>query len=136
MQYRQTAAAVVACSVVLALAALLNCGVDRLVERDSVAQLIQAADTRGYANSRVGMLYNIDHTAQFYASGRLLYGSDSDPAKFVGTAEMLKAVRENNGSLLILAPIDQLNQLTSLNEATTDVIASNGRTAIVAVRLK
>ena len=136
VHFRTAAAGSVAASVVLALVVLFNCGVDKLAQRDSVAELIEIADARGYSSLRVGMLHTIDHTAHFYASGRLIYGDDSDPKKYEGPTEVLDAVRENNGELLVLVPLEFLDQLTSLKSANVDVIADNGTMAIAVVRLK
>jgi len=132
-RFRATAAVLIAASTVLASLLLLNCGIDKIAQRDSVARLIRLADERGYSNLRVGALHTIDRTAQFYASGRLLYGPDREPAKLESSAEVLAAARENNGAVLILAPLGYVNQLTSLNSVTADVIGDNGTMAIVAV---
>jgi len=96
-RFRATAAVLIAASTVLASLLLLNCGIDKIAQRDSVARLIRLADERGYSNLRVGALHTIDRTAQFYASGRLLYGPDREPAKLESSAEVLAAARENNG---------------------------------------
>jgi len=136
MRYRSTAALLIAGAAVVAIVALLNCGIETVAQRESVAQLIQAADAQGYGTLRVAMLNTTEQTAQFYASGRLLYGADGVPERFEGTNEVLEALPQNGGSLLILTPVDQLSRLRELKRATTDVIGSNGRIAIAAITIK
>jgi len=129
-------AVLVICSTVLSVIILLNCGVDKLAQRESVKHLILTADARGYSGVRICSLYDLDQSAHFYANGRLMYGLDSEPAKFGSPAEVLKAVQSNDGALLVLVPIDSVGQLTSLKEAKTELIGDNGRMAMVAVRLR
>jgi 4-amino-4-deoxy-L-arabinose transferase-like glycosyltransferase len=125
----------IACSTVISLMILLNCGEAGLGQRESVKSLIQIADARGYSGLRVCSLHTIDETAHFYASGRLIYGADSEPAKFEGVAEILEAARINNGAVLVLVPLEYVGQLTELKSAKTELLGDNGRIAIVAVRL-
>ncbi|HEY6122104.1 MAG TPA: glycosyltransferase family 39 protein, partial [Pyrinomonadaceae bacterium] len=135
-RYRTMGALLIAGSTVLAMSVLLNCGVYKVAERESTAGLIEAANARGYEKLRIGELNTIDHTAEFYGSGRLLYGSDGEPKRFEGTNQVLEALPQNGGRILILVPVDQVSALTNLERTTTDLIGSNGKIAIVAVTLK
>jgi len=124
----------VVCATILFLIILLNCGADRVAQRETVKQLILTADARGYSGMRIGSLYEVDHTANFYGNGRLLYDSDGEPAILGSTADVLRAMRSNEGRLLVLVPVDKVGELMNLKETEAEVIGNNGRMAMVALR--
>jgi hypothetical protein len=65
----------------------------------------------------------------------LAYGSDGQPLKFEGAAQVLAAARASGGPILILVPKEVMQQVTDLN-AQTEVIGVNRRSAIIAVRAR
>jgi 4-amino-4-deoxy-L-arabinose transferase-like glycosyltransferase len=135
---RLRAAAVISVAVatVTSLIILLNCGVSRFGERESVKELIQAADARGYAALRICGLHLVDRSAEFYGNGRLVYGPDGQPVKFEGPAQVVELAQQNDGGVLVLVPVEYVAQLTTLPGAAVEVIDDNEAVAIVAVRLR
>jgi hypothetical protein len=112
---------------------LLNCGVYKLAERESVKHLIEAADGRGYSGSPICGLHVVERSVEFYASGRVVYGPDGQPAKFEGADQVLERARNADGGVLVLVPIEHVSQLTGLSSAKAEVIADNAVLAIVAL---
>ena len=111
----------------------LNCAVDRFARRESVRELIQLADGRGYASARVFMLSRIERSSEFYASGRVIYGPDGEPLKLDSGAEVVAQARQEKTPFLVIVPLGSMWQLNNLQGVRTDVIGDNGRVAIVAV---
>ena len=89
---------------------------------------------RGYSTTPIVQLHTIERTAEFYAAGRLTYEADGDPVKFEGVFQVVDAARRNNGVVLCIVPLQYESQLTSFNGARVEVIADNGRVALLAVR--
>jgi 4-amino-4-deoxy-L-arabinose transferase-like glycosyltransferase len=135
-RHRAASVLVMAGVTLISLVIVLNCGVDRISGRESVKDLISAADARGYSGISVCGLHVVERSMEFYASGRVIYGPDGQPMKFEGAVQILEAARAHQGALLVLVPLEHLHQLTSLTTATTEVIAQNGVLAIVGVRMK
>jgi hypothetical protein len=130
---RVAAVASTVVATIVALAIVLNCGVERLAQRESVKRLIEAANARGHSNLPICGLHLVERTMEFYASGRVVYGADGQPRKFEGTQEILEVARKQ-GPVLVLVPIEYTGQLTGMKSATTEVIGDNGRWALVLVR--
>jgi hypothetical protein len=112
---------------------LINCGVDKLAQRESVKHLIEAADGRGYSSLPICGLHVVERSVEFYGSGRVVYGPDGQPAKFEGALQVLERAKNVDGAVLVLVPIEYVNQLTGLPSAKTEVIADNAVLAIVVV---
>lgn len=103
-------------------------------ETDSVKSLITEADNRGYNDLKILMLHQISHNAEFYAAGRIDRTDDGAQEKLLGPAHVLREVRENGGSpVLVLVPLEYLNQLTSAPYLKSEVLKDNGELAIVHV---
>lgn len=119
-------------------ALILTCTFAQLTRRESVRDLIRAADARGYAGAQVFSLHMIERTAEFYAAGRLLYDEQGEPKKFEGPTEIYHAARERVGDnpVLVLVPLEYSEQLTSSPLFTTETIGDNGAIALIAVRAK
>ena len=111
----------------------LSCAVDRFALRESVRELIQLADARGYGSAPVFMLSRIERTSEFYASGRVAYGSDGEPIRLGSGDEVVRQVQQTQGPFLIIAPLGSIWQLNNLQGVQTNVIGDNGRVAVVAV---
>ena len=112
---------------------VINCAVDSFARRESVRDLIQLADARGYASAPVFMLSRIERTAEFYAAGRVVYGPDGEPVKFDNGNEVARQAHISRTPFLVLVPLGSLSLLTGIQEARTNVIGDNGRVAIVAI---
>jgi 4-amino-4-deoxy-L-arabinose transferase-like glycosyltransferase len=115
---------------------VINCAVDSFAQRESVRDLIQLADARGYASAPVFMLSRIERTSEFYASGRVVYGPDGEPVKFDNGDEVARQAQRSRTPFLVLVPLGSLSQMNGLQGVSTTVIGDNGRVAIVAVRAR
>jgi 4-amino-4-deoxy-L-arabinose transferase-like glycosyltransferase len=123
-------------AVLLTAAIVLQLGGAAVARTDSVRDLLQVATARGYANLRVVQLHDIERGAEFYAAGRIEYGSDGEPVKFEGVAQVLDAARRNGGAVLCLIPIEYAAQLINYQPANAERISDNGRLALIVVRAK
>jgi 4-amino-4-deoxy-L-arabinose transferase-like glycosyltransferase len=120
---------------IISLVIVLNCGVEKLAQRESVKQLIAAANARGYSNLPVCGLHLVERTMEFYASGRVIYDARGEPRKFEGAQEIVDDVVRSRGPVLVLVPIEYAGQLTNLKSVRTEVIGNNGVWAFVRVSL-
>ncbi|MBA3514756.1 MAG: glycosyltransferase family 39 protein [Pyrinomonadaceae bacterium] len=116
-----------------ALIVALNCGVRSIATRESMRDLIQLANARGYGSAPVYALHQIDRSAEFYAAGRVVYASEGEPARFESALDILEASRKNRAPILVIVPIEYIHQLTGLPSALIDVVGNNGKLALVGV---
>jgi 4-amino-4-deoxy-L-arabinose transferase-like glycosyltransferase len=114
----------------------VSCIGDRIGDRESVRSLIQLASARGYKDSPVYGLHTIDHTAEFYAAGRFVHTAEGKPLRLEGPQQVLTAAKETNRAVLVIVPVEHLEQLTAYAQVDADVIGDNGSVALVAVRAK
>jgi len=94
----------------------LSCAVDRFAPRESVRELIKLSDARGYGFAPVFMFSRIERTAEFYASGRVVYGPDGDPRTLRNAAEVVQQARRTPTPFLLLVPLGSLSQLNPIAE--------------------
>jgi len=104
--------------------------------RESVRDLLIAASARGYGATPVVQLHTLERTAEFYAAGRMNYGSRGEPIKLEGATQVLDAARRNGGVVLCFVPLEYESQLTSYPSIQTEVIGDNTRAALIAVRVR
>ena len=116
-----------------ALILALNCGVASFAARESMRDLIQVANTRGYSRAPVYALHQIDRSAEFYAAGRVVYDADGEPVRFESALDVLAAAQKNRAPVLVVVPNEYLYQVTGLTTTRTDVIGNNGELALVGV---
>ncbi|MCA1817214.1 MAG: glycosyltransferase family 39 protein [Acidobacteria bacterium] len=128
----------VACAVVAAalLSAALAAGFAQggVARRKSVRELLSLAAARGYADAPVLELYRVEHTAQFYAAGRLLVDGRGEPVVLEGVNLVERAADARGASVLVLVPVGEAYQLARLGEARAELIGDNGSRALFAVR--
>lgn len=105
-------------------------------ERDSSKHLLELADARGYSQTMIYGMQRSDRTPEFYAAGRVVYGADGEPVMYEGPSQVIDESRKRGDVLLAFVPIWQVDQLTGMAAAQTEVIGSNARYAIVAVRAR
>ncbi len=104
---------------------------------ETVKNLIETADTQGYTNEKVLNLHTISHNAEFYAAGRLIRGSDGKLKKFLGVSEVAEEIRREGATdVLVLVPLEYLQQLTDSDLVESKVLNKNGELAIVLVKNK
>jgi 4-amino-4-deoxy-L-arabinose transferase-like glycosyltransferase len=101
----------------------------------SVRDSLATAAARGYATTPVVQLHTIERSAEFYAAGRITYGTDGEPLKFEGAAQVVDAARKNGGAVLCLIPSEFSSQLTLVKQAESELIGDDGRVALILVRV-
>lgn len=117
----------------VALIVALNCGIASFARRESMRDLFQLANARGYSSAPVYALHQIDRSAEFYAAGRVVYAADGEPVRFESAFDILEAARKNPAPILVTVPIEYIHQLTELPAARIDVVGNNGELALVGV---
>jgi hypothetical protein len=116
---------------------IVSCALERVAARESVRDLLRAADGRGYGASPVLNLHTVERTAQFYAAGRLIYDETrGEPLKFEGAGEVLEVARQRGGTLLVIVPEEYAGQLLNFQPLATEVIGDNGTVVLVAARVR
>jgi hypothetical protein len=104
---------------------------------ETVKPLIETANANGFANEKVLNLNTISHNAEFYAAGRLLRTDDGKQRRFFDAAEIVREMkREDARSVLVLVPIQYLNQLTESDLVEAEILGDNTELAIVLVKSK
>jgi 4-amino-4-deoxy-L-arabinose transferase-like glycosyltransferase len=119
---------------VVELIAVMFCVAPRFAEFESSRRLLQLADARGYSQATVYGIQRSDRTPEFYAAGRVVYGSDGEPIMYEGPAQVIYECRKRNEVLLAFVPIEDVGSLTAAADVRAEVIGDNTRYAIVAVR--
>ena len=127
------AALLVICGLLISLVIVLNCAVTPFARRESVRDLLVLAERKGYGSAPLYMLHEVDRTAEFYATGRIVYGADGEPLRLEGADQVRVAVRAAGKPILVLVPLVYVYQLTQLTTTRAEVLGDNGRMAIVAV---
>jgi 4-amino-4-deoxy-L-arabinose transferase-like glycosyltransferase len=112
----------------------LNCAASKFADRESAKRLLQLADSKGYSQAAIYGLQRDDRTPEFYAAGRVVYGSDGEPVMYEGAGQAIYESRIRGEVILTFVPLEDLGQLTGRPAVQADVIGNNGRFAIVAVR--
>jgi 4-amino-4-deoxy-L-arabinose transferase-like glycosyltransferase len=104
---------------------VLNFGAMRYARQESVRDLLLMADARGYAGAPVLAQRSDDRSAEFYASGRVLYGRDGEPVTFDEiTVDQARAL---GGKFVVMIPVEYLNNIRGVK--TIEIIGDNGKTA-------
>jgi 4-amino-4-deoxy-L-arabinose transferase-like glycosyltransferase len=134
-QLRHSFAAIVVAVFVTA-AIGLRFGVPAVARTQSLRDLLFVAEARGYSNLRLVELHEIERGAEFYAAGRIDYGADGEPVKYEGVGQVLNAARQNGGAVLCLIPVEYAPQLLKYQPADSELVADNGRHALIVVRAK
>ena len=132
-RFRTTSGLSIGLATFAAIVIALNCGAAAIANRESTRDLLQLASGRGYGSSPVYALHQIDRSAEFYAAGRVVYGSDGDPVKFESALDVVEAMRKNNSPVLVFVPTEYVYQLTKLKGVRAEVIGSNGMLALVGI---
>jgi hypothetical protein len=101
-----------------------------------VRDLLKQATARGYGAAPVVQFHTLERTAEFYAAGRMSYGSMGEPIQLEQIAQVLDAARRNGGVVLCFVPIEYERQLTDFQQVRVEVIGDNGRVSLVVVRAR
>jgi 4-amino-4-deoxy-L-arabinose transferase-like glycosyltransferase len=111
----------------------LSCAANKYAPRESVRELIRLADSEGYGAAPVLMFSRIDRSSEFYASGRVVYGSDGDPVRLENGSDVIRQAWQAPGPFLIVVPLGSMSQLDNLRGVEISMVGSNGRVAVLAV---
>ena len=95
--------------------------------RESVRDLLQLADARGYANAPVIALRSDDRSAQFYAHDRVIYNAEGEVITFDEIT--LDEARAHGRKLVVLVQSEYVDEFR--NAPNIEVIGDNGRIAIL-----
>jgi len=119
----------IAASVFVGLLVVLNCGAANIVRRESTRDLLKAADAQGYSNLRVLALPGDDRSAEFYASGRVIYGSNGEVTPVYDVPQVVNEARSRRERLLAFINSDDLRYYR--DRPGMEVIADNGKLALI-----
>jgi len=120
-----------ASSVLLAVVIILNCFGPRVVRRESTRDLLLLADQHGYSNVPVLALRGDDRSAEFYASGRVIYGVDGEVTPLDHAASIVAATRARKERILAFIPLENLVYVQGL--PGIEVIGDNGKLALISL---
>jgi 4-amino-4-deoxy-L-arabinose transferase-like glycosyltransferase len=103
----------------------------------SVKNLIEAVNERGYATEKITNLFTVSHNAEFYAAGRLVRDADGKLKRYDDFLVLVNDMKaENTRQILVLVPHPSEGDILESPLVEAEVLADNGSTAIVLVKLK
>ncbi len=132
-QNTRLAVVVIGAATIAVVLVVLHAVAPALADVDSSRRLIQLADERGYANAPLFGLQRDDRSPEFYAAGRVIYGDDHEPVMYDGIGQVIYESHVRKDTVLFLIPVRDLDSLMQAESLRADVIANNGKVAIVAV---
>jgi 4-amino-4-deoxy-L-arabinose transferase-like glycosyltransferase len=109
---------------------ILICAAGPVAQRESVRDLLQLADARGYANAPVLAQRTDDRSAQFYAHDRVIYNADGEVVTFDEVS--LEQARALGDKILVLIPLSHVDHFRGASNI--EIIGDNGHTAILGWR--
>jgi 4-amino-4-deoxy-L-arabinose transferase-like glycosyltransferase len=118
-----------ACSVLIGIVLVLNCVAPALSKHESTRDLLRLADQRGYSNLRVMTLPVDDRSAEFYASGRVIYGPNGEPLPVYDVPEIVAEARQKKERLLAFVQVGDLYLYQS--RPGVEIIGDNGKVALI-----
>ena len=118
---------IIAGAIVILVVIILNFGAMRYAGRESVRDLLLLADARGYAGAPVLAQRSDDRSAEFYAYGRVVYGSDGEPVTFDEVS--VDDARARGGKFVVMIPVQYVDNFRGV--PSIEVIGDNGKTAVL-----
>ena len=109
---------------------VLACAAPFVAQRESVKELLQLADARGYANAPVLAQRSDDRTAQFYAHDRVVYNADGEPVTFDEIT--LEQARALGPRLVVFIQAEYMDQFRGA--PNLEILGDNGRVAVLGWR--
>jgi hypothetical protein len=106
---------------------VLACAAPPVAQRESVKELLQLADARGYANAPVLAQRSDDRTAQFYAHDRVVYNADGEPITFDEVSR--EQARALGPRLVVFIPAEYVDQFNGA--PNIEILGDNGRIAVL-----
>lgn len=129
---RCLAMGLVAAAVLLTLAVVLQFAAPARANRESVRELLRLADAQGYENAPVFARRGSDRTAEFYASGRLVYDAHGEPAALDEPQQIIAEAQRRGQKILVFVPVEYLEPYRRSTDLR--IIGDNGNLALVGVR--
>ncbi|HET6863115.1 MAG TPA: hypothetical protein VFH91_08700, partial [Pyrinomonadaceae bacterium] len=123
---RDVAVVSIAVATCLMAAMVLECAAPGFGRRESVRDLLRAADERGYAGLPVLAQRGDDRTTEFYASGRVVYRADGEilPVDEVSIDQARKL-----GRMLVFVSKEHVDYV--LRVPGMELLGDNGRVALL-----
>jgi hypothetical protein len=107
----------------------VKCG-EAIAARESVRDLIRAADARGYGSLPIFSVLTIERTSEFYGAGRISYRADGEPVMLDGVGALFVAASDNGGAVLAILPASHADELMQFPGLQCEIIADNGRNVL------
>jgi len=122
----------IAIATFLVVAILLQFVVTDYAKHETVKNIIQTVNDKGFSNEKIVNLYTVSHNLEFYAPDRLIRDTDGKLKKYEDFSVLVK---ENQGQILVLAPQkDVPNLLKQQDIAEVSLISENGESALLLVK--
>ena len=102
-----------------------------MVRRESTRDLLMLADQRGYAKVPVLALRGDDRSAEFYASGRVIYGVNGEVIPLDEAALIVATVRSRKERILAFIQLENLVYVKG--RPGVEVIGDNGKLALISL---
>lgn len=112
---------------------IVDCGVERAVERLSLRGLLREAAAQGYRTEPIYGLYTFDRTAEFYAASQVAYGHNAEPVIFDSVSQVIELL-DHTDAVLVITFTDAVHHLTGSAALETKIIGDNGKVALIYVR--
>lgn len=128
---RTSAILTVATSVLVTVVLVLNFVGPSIAQRESVRDLLFLADLRGYSTLPVLALRGDDRSAEFYASGRVVYGDDGEPVTVDQIPDKIAELRSGGKKILAFVSSEDLPNFEG--HPGIEVIGDNGKLALLCV---
>ena len=105
---------------------------------DTVKNLIETVDSKGFADAEFVSLYTVSHNLEFYAAGRLERDADGKLKRYDDFSVLVKAIKDNSGKrILVVVPQETVPNLEKENGiADIETIADNGESAVILIKPK
>lgn len=123
---RPVALALICGSIFVLVMAVSICAAPPVGQRESVRDLLQIADARGYGDAPVLAQRSDDRSAQFYAHDRVVYKADGEPMTFDEVT--LEQARTLGKQIVIFIPLEYAEQVKG--SPSFEFLADNGRLAV------
>ena len=119
----------IAGALLMSLIITLSCVAPGVARRESLRDLIALANARGYGDLPVLAMHGDDRSAQFYASGRVLYGNNGEVISLDEAPAIVDSVRKQNAKILAFVPLEDIELLRG--KQGIEVIGDNGKLALL-----
>ena len=137
-QKRKAAIHLTALLTFAAVAFLLQFAVVDFTRNDTVKNLIETADAKGFGDAKIVNLYTVSHNLEFYAPNRLVRENDGKLKRYDDFSILVRDAKTDfGGTILVLVPQkDAPNLNENGNTANVEILAENGESAIAAITAK